>query len=283
MKIPSAPSKIGANKIIDLPGDAHQEQAIDQHTQSCPPGLGEYWFGQGGVNAGLVAALDDVPAHYLIIAKNDIGVRDWGSRHSKLSCTSKTNGLLNTQLLCDDDVEHPAASICAEYQSDGHKDFYLPAYTELRHCWTKVRTLLAEHTWYWSSTKSAGIFVFAPTSGQAIQYFPAKPHELSVRPVRRLYIFLADLPNNEPIYKRINEETAAEREIHINEISAIKHEITDLVEHLKSTEQGSAAANELQECIQFVHELLKGYIEMTAEEAGRAVETALTVLSEFVR
>jgi len=156
--------------------------------QASIPTLGEYWPGQGGYNGGLVAARGDVPAHYLIIAKDDVGSHEWGGRGVDLAGTSKTDGLYNTQLLVGDEKAHPAANACAEHQADGHHDFYLPACAELYHCWVNVPELFAKDTWYWSSSQRSADFAFSMHFVGGIQLYDDKHYELRVRPVRRFFI-----------------------------------------------------------------------------------------------
>jgi hypothetical protein len=155
---------------------------------SVAPAIGEYWAGQGGFNAGFVAARGDVPAHYLIIAKDDAGSHEWGGRGKESEATSKTDGLANTVALCNAEEKHPAANACAEHQADGHHDFYLPACAELYHCWVSVPELFAKDTWYWSSSQRSADYAFNMTFGVGLQSFSAKYDELRVRPVRRLFI-----------------------------------------------------------------------------------------------
>jgi len=153
------------------------------------PALGEYWPGEGGFNGGLVAARGDVPAHYLIVGKEDLGKFEWGGRGTECVATSKTDGLSNTKALCNDEHEHPAANACAEHQADGHHDFYLPACAELYHCWVNVPELFTKDTWYWSSTQRSAYIAFCvyfDDGGQNVS--GGKSFELRVRPVRRLFI-----------------------------------------------------------------------------------------------
>ncbi|KHK61159.2 hypothetical protein, partial [Pseudomonas frederiksbergensis] len=119
------------------------------------PALGEYWPGQGGINGGLVAARGDVPAHYLIFAAKDAGSFEWGGRGIEVNGLSKTDGYTNTQVLIgkDDERKYPAADACAEYQADGHRDFYLPAASELYQGWLNCPEVFAQDTYYWSSSQ----------------------------------------------------------------------------------------------------------------------------------
>ncbi|WP_138738245.1 hypothetical protein [Pseudomonas sp. FSL W7-0098] len=85
------------------------------------PELGAAWPGQGGFNGGLVAARDDVPAHYLIVASKDAGSHEWGGRGIEVKGLSKTDGYTNAQVLIgnEDETKYPASNACAEYQADG--------------------------------------------------------------------------------------------------------------------------------------------------------------------
>lgn len=151
------------------------------------PALGEYWTGQGGFNGGLVAARGDVPAHYLIIAKDDLGKHEWGGHGKESGATSKTDGLANSDAL-QSEGGHPAIEAVAAYTAEGHTDFYLPACAELYHCWVNVPELFAKDTWYWSSTQRSAYYAFFMLFDDGIQVITAKDFELRVRPVRRLII-----------------------------------------------------------------------------------------------
>ena len=154
------------------------------------PALGAEWPGQGGFNGGLVAARGDVPAHYLIIAKDDIGDFEWGGRGVEVKGLSKTDGYTNTQVLIgnDDERKYPAADACAEYRADGHHDFYLPAAAELYHCWVNVPELFAKDCYCWSSTQRSADFAFFMDFDVGYQDSSDKGNELRVRPVRRFFI-----------------------------------------------------------------------------------------------
>ena len=153
------------------------------------PALGAEWPGQGGFNGGLVAARGDVPAHYLIIAKADIGDHQWGGRGKESDATSKTDGRANTDALYGGDRDdHPAADACVEYKADGHNDFYLPACAELYHCWVNVPELFAQDCYYWSSSQRSAYHAFDMCFAGGSQSYHAKVFELRVRPVRRFFI-----------------------------------------------------------------------------------------------
>ena len=189
---------------IKMPATALAKLAIDSvFAQVLPPAanvqpiyphsipeLGAIWPGQGGFNGGLVAARSDVPAHYLIVAAKDAGSHEWGGRGIEIKGLSKTDGYTNAQVLIgnEDDTKYPAANACAEYQADGHHDFYLPAAAELYHCWLNVSDLFAKDTWYWSSSQRSANDAFSMPFVGGTQGSGAKGNELRVRPVRRLFI-----------------------------------------------------------------------------------------------
>ena len=151
------------------------------------PAIGEYWPGQGGNNGGFVPARDGVPAHYLVFAAKDISNHAWGGRGNESGATSKTDGLANTQCLLNDGG-HPAAKACAEYQADGHGDFYLPAAAELYQGWLNVPELFAKDCYYWSSTQRSANDAFSMHFDDGYQLSDVKNYELRVRPVRRVFI-----------------------------------------------------------------------------------------------
>ncbi|WP_449103583.1 DUF1566 domain-containing protein [Pseudomonas veronii] len=159
-------------------------------TVSGAPAIGEYWPGQGGTNGGFVNARCDVPAHYLIIAAKDVGSLEWGGRGVEVKDLSKTDGYINTQVLIgnDDERKYPAAEACAEYQADGHHDFYLPAAAELYQGWLNCPEVFAQDCYYWSSSQRSAYLAFFMLFVDGSQYFLAKGTELRVRPVRRFFI-----------------------------------------------------------------------------------------------
>ncbi|WP_449106724.1 Lcl C-terminal domain-containing protein [Pseudomonas mohnii] len=152
------------------------------------PAVGQSWPGQGGINGGLVPARGDVPEHYLIIAAADVGDHEWGGYREESKATSKTDGKANTEWLCNEEAQHPAANACAEYKADGHHDFYLPAAAELYHCWVNCPEVFAQDCYYWSSSQRSADYAFGMYFGDGVQDNGDKDDELRVRPVRRLFI-----------------------------------------------------------------------------------------------
>ncbi|WP_024666502.1 DUF1566 domain-containing protein [Pseudomonas syringae] len=169
-----------------LPPAAH----VQSVAPSITPEVGHPWPGQGGINGGFVHARGDVPAHYLIIAAKDVGDREWGCRGVEVKGLSKTDGYTNTQVLIgnDDERKYPAANACAEYQADGHHDFYLPAAAELYLGWLNCPEVFAQDCYYWSSSQRSAYNAFYQYFDAGSQLITGKNGELRVRPVRRLFI-----------------------------------------------------------------------------------------------
>ncbi|WP_411835667.1 DUF1566 domain-containing protein [Pseudomonas chlororaphis subsp. aurantiaca] len=148
------------------------------------PALGEYWPGQGGVNAGYVAACGDVPAHYLILGDKDLGEFEWGRYKEESTATSRWDGKANTDALIAVGG-HPAAEAARAYTADGHADFDLPAAAQLYQAW--VHGLITKGA-YWSSTQRSAYYAFYMVFVDGFQGNDDKHDELRVRPVRRYFI-----------------------------------------------------------------------------------------------
>ena len=131
-----------------------------------------------------------MPAHYLIIAAKDVGSLEWGGRGVEVKGLSKTDGYTNTKVLIgnDDERKYPAADACAEYQADGHHDFYLPAAAELYQGWLNCPEVFARDCYYWSSSQRSADIAFLMHFDGGLQTNYAKNGELRVRPVRRFFI-----------------------------------------------------------------------------------------------
>lgn len=178
--ISAALAQVGVVQQVAAPAQALNAEAI--------PAVGEYWPGQGGINGGWVAAHGDVPAHYLIWATDDVGGHEWGGRGKESVATSKRDGLANTAALCNSEDKHPAANACAEYQADGHHDYYLPAAAELYHGWLNVPGIFNKDRWYWSSSQRSAYSAFYMVFVGGTQDYDDKDFECLVRPVRRGFI-----------------------------------------------------------------------------------------------
>ncbi|MDI3184699.1 DUF1566 domain-containing protein [Pseudomonas paracarnis] len=148
------------------------------------PAVGEYWTGQGGINAGYVAARGDIPAHYLIFGDKDLGEFKWGRYQEESAATSKWDGKANTNALIAAGG-HPAAEAARAHTADGHSDFDLPAAAQLHQAW--AHDLIANGA-YWSSSQRSADTAFDMFFGGGFQSSTGKDYELRVRPVRRFFI-----------------------------------------------------------------------------------------------
>ena len=148
------------------------------------PAVGEYWTGQGGINAGYVAARGNVPAHYLIFGDKDLGEFKWGRYQEESAATSKWDGRANTDALIAAGG-HPAAEAARAHTADGHSDFDLPAATQLHQAW--AHDLIAKGA-YWSSSQRSANYAFNMYFGVGSQSYGVKLNELRVRAVRRFFI-----------------------------------------------------------------------------------------------
>ncbi|PRW68809.1 DUF1566 domain-containing protein [Pseudomonas fluorescens] len=148
------------------------------------PSIGEYWPGQGGINAGFVPRRGEVAAHYLIFGDKDLGEFKWGRYQEESQATSKWDGKANTDALIAAGG-HPAAEAARSYTADGHEDFDLPAAAQLHQAWTHD---LITKGYYWSSSQRSAHTAFYMLFDVGYQYDFAKYLELRVRPVRRFFI-----------------------------------------------------------------------------------------------
>ncbi|WP_110993097.1 DUF1566 domain-containing protein [Pseudomonas sichuanensis] len=148
------------------------------------PGIGQPWPDQGGINGGFVPSIGDVPAHYLILAHEDVGEHEWGGRNQESNAASRHDGKANTDALIAEGG-HPAAEAARKHQADGHSDFDLPAASQLYQAW--VHGLITKG-YYWSSSQRSANGAFYMTFADGLQYNDAKYYELRVRPVRRYFI-----------------------------------------------------------------------------------------------
>jgi hypothetical protein len=156
------------------------------------PAIGEYWAGQGGVNAGLMRGENGTPDYWVIVPTHESvkgkKLAFGGYEVDEPEAASRRDGLANTLHLVEgSDQNHPAAQWCDGLTVEGHKDLYLPAIDELALCMANVPELF-EKEWHWSSSQRSAYDAFlmyfvAGTQGTSFKFY-----ELRVRPVRRLSI-----------------------------------------------------------------------------------------------
>lgn len=153
------------------------------------PAIGEYWPGQGGVNAGLMRGENGKPDYWLIVPTDDLvkgkKLAFGGYEVDEPESASRRNGLANTLHLVEgSDTEHPAAQWCDSLTIEGHNDLYLPAIDELALCRANVPELF-EKEWHWSSSQRSAYLAFDQYFDDGVQVITGKYGELRVRPVRR--------------------------------------------------------------------------------------------------
>uniref|UniRef100_A0AAU6W471 DUF1566 domain-containing protein n=1 Tax=Pseudomonas phage Aurca01 TaxID=3138527 RepID=A0AAU6W471_9VIRU len=153
------------------------------------PAIGEYWPGQGGVNAGLMRGENGKPDYWLIVPTDDLvkgkKLAFGGYEVDEPESASRRNGLANTLHLVEgSDTEHPAAQWCDSLTIEGHNDLYLPAIDELALCRANVPELF-EKEWHWSSSQRSAGSAFIQSFVDGNQGIIVKSGELRVRPVRR--------------------------------------------------------------------------------------------------
>lgn len=156
------------------------------------PAIGEYWPGQGGVNAGLMRGENGAPDYWLIVPTHESvkgkKLAFGGYEVDEPEAASRRDGLANTLHLVEGSAkEHPAAQWCDGLTIEGHKDLYLPAIDELALCMANVPELF-EKEWHWSSSQRSANLAFYMLFAGGYQGLNGKGSELRVRPVRRLPI-----------------------------------------------------------------------------------------------
>jgi hypothetical protein len=147
--------------------------------------IGQLWPEQGGIFAGLMRGENDQPDYYLILSPEKTDDLEWGKTGEKIEgADSKFDGLTNTTAL----IQHecPAAKWAISVETDGHKDFYLPAPRELSLLYANVPEHISEE-WHWSSRHYSADGAWGQTFGAGNQSILSKNHELAVRAVRRVY------------------------------------------------------------------------------------------------
>ncbi|MCO6057347.1 DUF1566 domain-containing protein [Pseudomonas sp. MOB-449] len=155
------------------------------------PALGQYWPGEGGVNAGLMRGHDGTPDYYLIVPFGDDAEFEdlaYGGRGTEVDgAASPWDGLANTRALLASGNEHPAAKAADGFTREGHLDFYLPARRELQLCEANVPEVFSK-VWHWSSTQYSAHGAYYVYFTDGYQYYGVKYYEGRVRPVRRKFL-----------------------------------------------------------------------------------------------
>ncbi|KIQ57757.1 DUF1566 domain-containing protein [Pseudomonas fluorescens] len=154
------------------------------------PAIGEYWPGEGGVNGGLFQGGDR--PYYLIVPTGDDAQAnlEWGGYGQEIDgAKSPWDGQANTACLASSNREHdhPAAQFCANFERDGHKDFYLMSRREAAFLETTVSGLFST-PWHWTSSQFSAYYAYDMDFVVGWLNYGAKNSERLVRPVRRKFI-----------------------------------------------------------------------------------------------
>lgn len=141
-----------------------QEQPVQ--TSGATPALGELWPGEGGHYVGILPAIGDRPAMYMIAGAECADRLKWGPYDETALATSRHDGRANTQALIVSRDKYPAAWWCANQQHRGCTDWHLPSQAELFMALLNAPGAFEKEGWYWSSTQGSRYFAFA----QAFEY-----------------------------------------------------------------------------------------------------------------
>ena len=153
------------------------------------PNIGEFWPGQGGVNAGLFRGGDGLRDYYLIVPTDPrasfADVKWHNTRIDIAGAKSDRDGLANTIAMAEAGSE--LAQKIRAFEIDGHKDFYLFARREARFCFVQVPELF-EKKYHWTSTQYSPDSAWIQDFSGGHQGTYGEGDEFGARPVRRLFI-----------------------------------------------------------------------------------------------
>ncbi len=154
------------------------------------PRVGQYWEGQGGINAGPVFDDEGDFSHFLISGTEDGKDLAWGPYGKKIvGADSRNDGQSNTVALLGSGYECPAAEFCVAYKADGHSDFYMPAQREGNQCYITIPSHF-NLKWYWFSTQSSADIAWGQNFVVGNQLASLKGIKGLVRAVRRFNPFV---------------------------------------------------------------------------------------------
>jgi hypothetical protein len=130
---------------------------------------------------------------YLEAAPQDIGPTQWGETEVRGTSTAVGTGKRNTELIIaanrNSGVDN-AAQLCAVYDANGYKDWFLPSKDELALIYTNLKARGEFSSgWYWSSSDYSGNNAWAQMFSDGSQtylgnYSGRKNNTYSVRAVR---------------------------------------------------------------------------------------------------
>lgn len=166
------------------------ETATQRLTVADAPAIGQYWEGQGGIYAGIVPDYVGTQPRFLIVATDEAADLTWGGFGSnETGALDRDNGAMNTALLAacrSFSHDHEAARFAAEYEKDGHRDFYLPAQRELDVAYQTIPDRFDATDWYWSSTEQSSLMAHGRNFGDVDLPQLFKQMKARARPVRTI-------------------------------------------------------------------------------------------------
>lgn len=178
--------ELGGGASIALPAETVAQRLIErlqEQSRAQPPGrleIGKYLPSQGGIYVGDIRGDDGTLYGLVTGSEQDIGRAKWGQDGER--DLSDWDGLGNTNRLRK---ECPAAKLAANYEADGHVDFYLPARREMLIAMANVPHLFGKESWYWTSTPYGSYGAWAVDFENGGVYAYLRHDEFRVRPFRR--------------------------------------------------------------------------------------------------
>lgn len=167
------PADIVARKLLD---SLLQQSSIIKDSR---PRIGDYLATQGGVYVGDILGDDKVLYGLIIGEEIEIGTAEFGYAYK--GDLSQWDGLSNTNALRG---KSPAADQAANYERNGHCDFYLPARRELMVALANVPHLFNSKGYYWSSTTRGNDYAWAVGVENGYVVYNYRHNEFRVRPFR---------------------------------------------------------------------------------------------------
>ena len=166
------------------------ETTTPRLTVADAPAVGQYWEGQGGIYAGIMPDYAGTQPRFLIVAMDEAVDVEWGGTGwTETGALDTDNGAMNTKHLdgCRSVFHnHDAAYFAAQYEQDGHKDFYLPARRELDVAYETIRDRFDATDWYWSSTEQSKLMAYGRNFGEIDLPQLFKSMKARARPVRSM-------------------------------------------------------------------------------------------------
>ena len=152
------------------------------------PAIGEYWAGEGGINGGLFPG-GGKPYYLIVPTGSDAeATHEWGGYGDELNgANSPWDGQANTADLVGVDTSHPAAQFCADFEREGHRDFYLMARREASFLEITVPEVFTQ-AYHWTSSQRSAYGAYGMDFEDGWLVINGKSYERLARPVRRKFI-----------------------------------------------------------------------------------------------